>query len=71
MTNDLALQRPKVSPARFNEPETLLALIETIFVAGALRPLGRRWEHSTGLPAPVPVVLNEDKYPCPAPEFVE
>lgn len=30
-----------------------------------------RWEHITGRPAPAPAILNEDRGPRPAPEFVE
>lgn len=77
---DLALHGPHGSPASWNESETLFALVEDIFTAGGDTPIhcwGRyaeaiaRWEHITERVAPAPAILNEEKGPRPAPEFVE
>ncbi|MCW4355807.1 DNA (cytosine-5-)-methyltransferase [Hoyosella sp. YIM 151337] len=38
---------------------------------GRYAPAIARWEHITGRPAPAPALLNEEKGPRPAPEFVE
>ncbi len=69
---DLALHGPHGSPASWNESETLFALIEDIFTAGGrYAQTIARWEHITGRAAPAPAILNEEKGPRPAPEFVE